>query len=170
MILAFGDSLTYSYGAPPEDSYPLVLQALTGHTVINSGIPGEVTAEGLERLPGELDKHEPDLLILLEGGNDILRSHDLSKTRANLAAMIELAQMQGVQVLLLGVPQKKIFSNTAPFYQELADEYQVVYEGDMLPDLLWDNRYKSDSIHFNSDGYRELAERIDDLLRAKNAL
>lgn len=170
VILAFGDSLTEGYGAPPGHSYPSVLTELTGMNIINAGISGEVTAEGLQRLPAALSKHQPQLVILMEGGNDILRGSDLQQTKYNLASMIELIHANGSEVVLIGVPQKKLFSNTAPLYQELADEYQLVYEGDILPELLWDNQYKSDSIHFNSAGYRQFSERIYALLKETNAL
>lgn len=74
VILAFGDSLTVGVGTQKQNSYPSVLARLTGTTVINAGVSGETTAEGLVRLSRLLDEHRPGLLILLEGGNDILRS------------------------------------------------------------------------------------------------
>lgn len=170
IIVAFGDSLTEGYGAAKGNSYPEVLAELTGLKVINSGISGEVTKQGLERLPDVLSKHKPQLVILMEGGNDILHGGDLGQAKQNLASMIELIQAYGSEVVLIGVPQKKLFSNTAPFYQQRADEYPLVYESDILPDLLWDNNYKSDSIHFNAAGYHKLAEHIHAVLIDNGAL
>ena len=67
VILAFGDSLTFGTGANSEHSYPAELARLTGLTVINAGIPGEVTAQGVRRLPALLDRYKPQLLLLCHG-------------------------------------------------------------------------------------------------------
>lgn len=73
VILAFGDSLTHGTGASIEQAYPQKLQAMLSRTVINAGVPGEISQTGLKRLPGLLKKYQPELLILCHGGNDILR-------------------------------------------------------------------------------------------------
>ncbi len=169
-ILAFGDSLTSGYGVDQADSYPSVLQSLSNRQVINAGISGETTNEGLRRLPEVLDTTSPGLLLLLEGGNDILRGLNLIQTRRNLAAMIELAEQRGIPVVLIGVPEKKLFSDTAPLYHELAEEYRLVFADDVVAHLLRDSRYKSDTIHFNATGYRKLAEHIHELLISAGAL
>jgi len=169
VILAFGDSLTAGKGTSRDNSYPSVLAQLSGRTVINAGISGELTDEGLARLPGMLDQHRPDLMILIEGGNDILQNRTRA-TKNNLAQMIELAQGRGIEVVLIGVPEKNLFSNSAPFYEELADEYALAYHDELISDLLRQPSYKSDSVHFNADGYREMAEGIYELLQDQGAL
>ena len=163
-ILAFGDSLTAGVGAPPGQSYPDVLAELTGLRVVNAGISGETTIGGRNRLPRVLDDTNPDLLILLQGGNDILRNQRPDGIKANLAAMIELAERQGVTVVLLGVPEKKLFSDSAPLYAELAADFDVIFDDDLLAGLLRSPSYKSDPIHLNARGYAKLAEEIHDLL------
>ncbi|NVJ65496.1 MAG: arylesterase [Gammaproteobacteria bacterium] len=170
VILAFGDSLTAGVGASEQDAYPQQLAKLVGHRVINAGISGETTAEGLVRLASVLDQHEPQLVILLEGGNDILRNQNLAQTKQNLAKMIEEIRSRNIQLVFLGVPEKNIFSDSADLYEELAQEYQLVFDGEIISDLIKKKRYKSDPIHFNALGYQKLAERIVEMLESNGAL
>ncbi|OOY33915.1 arylesterase [Solemya velum gill symbiont] len=169
-ILAFGDSLTVGKGADKKNSYPSVLAELSGLTVINAGVSGETTDGGVKRLPSELDHHSPDLLLLIEGGNDILRNRDQASIKANLGAMIQAAKRRGVQVVLFGIPKKSLFSESVPLYQELADEHQLVFDESLVVDLLHTPSLKADQIHLNKVGYRKMAESIYELLREKGAV
>ncbi|WP_371186191.1 GDSL-type esterase/lipase family protein [Thalassotalea maritima] len=169
-ILAFGDSLTAGYGVSKVHRYPSVLAELTGLEVINAGISGEVTEDGLKRLPTLLQQHRVQLMVLLQGGNDILRNKSLSKAQQNLAQMIEIAHQQNIDVVLIGVPEKKLFSSAAPFYEELAEQYDLVYDGEIIRELLTEPEMKSDSVHFNNQGYRQLALTVHQLLKDNGAL
>ncbi len=170
VILAFGDSLTVGVGTSHENSYPVVLAQLTGRNVISAGVSGEETTQGLARLPMVMDEVKPNLLLLLEGGNDILRNKNRHTTKQNLAAMIELAKARQVQVVLIGVPEKKLFSDVAPLYEELAEQYNLVLADDLLSSLLRKNQYKSDAVHLNQQGYRKMAESIHQLLVKHGAI
>ena len=117
-----------------------------------------------------MDDNAPQLVILIEGGNDILRNRNIAETRQNLAWMIATAQQQGVEVVLLGVPTKNLFADAAPLYNQLAVEYQLVYDDELLADLLRTPSYKSDVIHLNAKGYRAMAEAIHALLVEHGAL
>ena len=163
-VVAFGDSLTYGIGARKQTTYPEALSELTGMEVINEGISGETTSQGVKRFSSVLNRHSPELVILMEGGNDILRNQSQSRLKRNLATMIEEAQSLGIEVVLIGVPEKKLFSDSASLYTELADEYQLIFDGEVLSDLLRSAEYKSDSIHLNSAGYQKLAQRIHELM------
>ncbi|WP_306295294.1 GDSL-type esterase/lipase family protein [Shewanella algae] len=107
-LLAFGDSLTQGVGAKAGQDYPSRLAELCRCEVINAGISGEQSAAGLERLPALLDETKPDLLILLEGGNDILRGRSQVQLAQNIEAMLLEAKARQIPVVLLAVPQKSL--------------------------------------------------------------
>ena len=82
VILSFGDSLTYGFGAEYGFSYPDYLEKKIGLRVINEGINGELSSEGLLRLPLLLEQ-KPDLVILCHVGNDILNKISSLKININ---------------------------------------------------------------------------------------
>lgn len=170
VVLAFGDSLTYGTGAGETESYPVVLSRLIGRQVVAAGVPGEVTAGGLERLPDVLDEVQPRILLLCMGGNDMLRGAGHAAAEANLRAMIRLAKERGISVVLIAVPQPALFSGNAPFYEAIARDNGLPLEASVLKGLMYDNDYKSDPIHPNAKGYRKLAEAIAELLRDAGAV
>lgn len=166
VILAFGDSLTYGYGALPQESYPAILEQRLRRKVINAGIPGELSEEGLQRLPSLLQTYHPDILILCHGGNDLLRKKSPDLLRYNIERMILLARSQHTDVILIAVPQFGLLHlSPAPLYGQLAEEYRLPIESDILSDVLHDNRYKSDYIHPNAVGYEKMAEAVEKIVR-----
>ena len=105
VILAYGDSLTFGTGANSDtESYPAVLAQLTQRRVVNAGIPGEVSSEGLERLTSMLEQHQPDLVVLCHWGNDLIRRLDKRQLQNNLNQMIELIKQHNAQVVMIAVP------------------------------------------------------------------
>ena len=168
-VLAFGDSITYGTGAAENESYPSVLQGIISRTVINAGIPGETSAEGLRRLPSAIDEHRPALTILCLGGNDFLRKLDEGEAAKNLREMVRLAKGRGVDVVLIGVPRLGLSLTVPEFFEEIAGEFNIPYEGKILRSVLSKRNLKSDYIHPNAQGYRKMAEAIADLLRKSGA-
>jgi lysophospholipase L1-like esterase len=170
VILAFGDSLTFGTGAPRQQAYPAQLQTLVSRTVINAGIPGEISNFGLRRLPLLLQQHQPDLIIICHGGNDILRRLNLQQTRNNIQQMIDISHSYGAQVILVGVPNFGLFLSSADFYAELAEHNGLPIENSVLPEILQNNTWKSDQIHPNADGYGLMAARLAQLLKKSAAI
>ena len=170
VIVAFGDSLTYGTGAAESESYPAALEGLIGRKVMRAGVPGELTAGGLQRLPGVIEEYRPALVIVCLGGNDMLRKVDEGEIKANLREIIRTIRAGGISVVLVGVPRPALITSTAEFYAEIAKEFDVPYEGKIVADVLYQRELKSDTVHPNARGYRKMAEAIAELLRKAGAV
>jgi len=170
IILAFGASLTHGTGASEDKSYPAVLSQRLGLKVINAGVPGEITGQGVVRLPGLLKQYKPDLVLISHGGNDILRNVDAGTTEQNLRQMIHDVRASGAEVVLIAIPKPSLFASAAPFYETLSESLEVPVELDIVTSLQKSPKYKSDTIHFNVEGYALMAEAIETLLEQQGAL
>jgi len=170
VILAFGNSITAGNGAPPTQNYPSQLAEKLQRTVINAGVPGEVSANGLKRLPTLLDKHRPELLLLCHGGNDMIRKLGKDKLAMNLKAMIQEAINRDISVVLIGVPKPGIFLNSLDIYSQIAGEHNLPIESEIVPKVLSDNALKADLIHPNARGYAMMADAIYLLLQKNGAI
>ena len=170
VILAFGDSLTHGTGASSETAYPAVLASLTGRTVVNAGVPGDTTASALGRLPAVLAEHKPRLVLLCLGGNDMLRKHPEAETENNLRLLVQTIRASGAEVMLIAVPEPRLFGGAPDFYERVADDMDLPLEDDVFNEVLKDNRLKADPIHANAAGYRVVAERLAGFLQDAGAL
>jgi lysophospholipase L1-like esterase len=165
-IVAFGDSLTYGTGARESESYPAVLATLIGREVVRAGVPGEVTAQGVRRLPEVIEEFQPRLVIVCLGGNDMLRHVPQQETVANLEQILALIKESGAKAVLLATPQPSIagavFQHlSAPdFYRQVADAQQVPLIEDAIADVVSDPQLKVDPLHPNAAGHALLSERI----------
>lgn len=170
-IVAFGDSLTYGYGASSiNDSYPSKLQSLIGYTVINEGFSGDTARNGVRRIVDVVEENDPDLVIVGLGGNDMLRKQD-EHLEENLSKIVEYLMSRNIQVVILAEPQPSIAFlvkslNDAEVYETVAKKYNVPLIENVYSKYLSDYKYKSDAIHLNSDGYALVAEDIADELRS----
>ena len=101
VIVCFGDSLTAGFGLDPGQSFPDLLQKdldrrALKYRVVNLGVSGDTTQDGLARLSMVLAE-KPAIVLLELGANDGLRGSPLSITQTNLAQMIEALQGGGAR-------------------------------------------------------------------------
>ncbi len=174
-ILAFGDSLTFGYGASTADSYPVKLEELIDRKVINEGINGNTTEDGLRRIESVINEHNPSLIIIGLGGNDMLRKMPEDNIKQNLSMMIEIAKKENIQIVLLATPRPSGlglvgFLEDAKFYEEVAKNNSVPLIQNVYSKWLSKNEYKSDPIHLNAKGYQQVAEDIADFLKSSGAI
>ena len=107
VIAAFGDSLTEGFAVDPSHSYPAVLQRELdargyGYRVVNMGVSGDTTTDGLARLP-TVQALDPEIVILEFGANDGLRGLPVARARANLEQMIVGLRKSGAAVVMAGM-------------------------------------------------------------------
>ena len=165
-ILAFGDSLTYGFGANPNESYPDRLSILSGLKIINGGMNGDTSAEGLRRLPYLIEDKSIKLMILCFGGNDIIQKQSMSSLKQNLKTMIQMAKAKNIEVLLLSVPNFSLFGlSPLGLYEEVAEEENIPLLSGVLADILSQPSLKNDQIHPNALGYKKMAQSIYESLK-----
>lgn len=163
-VIAYGDSLVQGVGAStPEKNFVSLLSAQLGRPIINLGVSGNTTADGVQRL-SELDKYQPKVVMVLLSGNDRLRQIPQEQTLSNLSTIIENIQNRGAVVVLLGVRGDLFGNGHDDKLKVLAENHQAVYVPDVLDGLFGNNKYMADFVHPNDAGYAKIANRIYPLL------
>ena len=169
-IVVLGDSLTAGLGIPRDQAYPAVLERKLQEAeipleVINAGVSGDTTADGLRRASWALDG-DVRLLILALGANDGLRGLPPGQMKANLQNIIHRARQRAIPVLLVGMEAPPNYGEqyAAAFrqvFQDLARENKVTLVPFLLegvagiPDLNQD-----DGIHPTSAGSARIADHL----------
>lgn len=172
IVVMLGDSLTAGYQLPPDAALPEAIQQeldaqAVKATIINAGVSGDTTRGGLERYEWSVRGAKADILLIALGANDFLSGLEPETPKANLAALIEKAKVDGVDVGLIGVSvpnEEDVDTRVAQFaaiYPELASQYELRLFPNMLssvldrPDLVM-----PDGLHPTADGAKRMANDI----------
>jgi len=153
-IIAFGDSLVYGTGSTSGNDLFSLVGKETGVNVINKGVPGETTRDGLARFDSDVLNNDPKVVIILMGGNDYLQKVPQEETFTNLEMMIKKTQDTGAAVVLVGVRGGVFVDKFAAEYERLAKTYRTGYVPNILSQVLFNRSLMYDSIHPNDKGYR----------------
>jgi len=194
-FLAFGDSVTEGENGIEgpgfhvqfidlDHAYPTILQTLLrgdfptqNILVINEGLGGERASEGAARLPGVLNRHRPDSLLLLEGYNDLV--HDGQAAVEPIADAIRqdirIARDHGVQFVFVStitppgpgrrmLPRSAIEQANQRIAQVVAAEHAVLVDP-YQSFLGQEARLVSDGLHLTPEGNQLLAEKFFSVIR-----
>ncbi len=170
-VLVVGDSISAAFGLETSQGWVQLLQErLDAHApdykVVNASISGDTTAGGRSRLPGLLSEHDPDVVILELGGNDGLRGQSPVQLKQNLAAMTEMSQEAGAEVLILGMLMppnlgRRYTEAFAKVFPEVASEQDVP----LVPFLLEGvagvpSMMQGDQIHPTAEAQSKLLDNV----------
>lgn len=177
-ITAFGDSLVQGYGLPQGDGFvPQLEHWLQEHgaevEITNAGVSGDTSAGGAARIDWTL-ADDPDALIVLLGGNDLLRGLSAEEMRANLSKILSAAEQADTEVLLVGMrapnnygPDYRAAFNAV--YPDLAEEFGALLHPDAFAGIFErvggdpakaQEFMQDDDIHPNAEGVRENIEAL----------
>jgi acyl-CoA thioesterase-1 len=164
--------LTAGFGADPGNSYPDFLQKELDRAglqwqVINAGVSGDTTTDGVNRL-GEVLAHKPRIVIVEFGGNDGLRGLPVETTRANLDQMVATLQKSGAKVILAGMTLPPNYGpdyirTFEQIYRDLAAKYKLtripfLLEG--VATMATRNLMQRDGLHPTGPGNAVVAQTV----------
>jgi acyl-CoA thioesterase-1 len=168
-ILAYGDSLTEGFGVVNEDSYPEVLKrtlaenGYTNYQVVKYAKSGDTTTDGLAKFD-KAASFEPDIVLLLFGGNDFLQGKPAAEIFKNLDSLIVKFEERRTKVILLGL--ESFWNPLVPtppeyktLYKDLANKHGLILVPSFLKGVFLQSEYtKDDRLHPNEAGYKKIVE------------
>jgi acyl-CoA thioesterase I len=170
-VMVFGDSLSAAYGLAPSQGWPALLgkrleRSAPAWQVVNASVSGETTAGGLRRLPEDLKRHKPGVVVIALGANDALRGQPIAAARANLEQMIRLARDAKAIPVLVGlmIPPNYGIDYAGQFrdmYTEIAKRTGVPLVPFLLEGLA-ENRdmFQADQLHPTAEAQPRILENV----------
>ncbi|MBO4707806.1 MAG: hypothetical protein J5594_04555 [Elusimicrobiaceae bacterium] len=158
-IIAFGDSLTYGYGARENESYPTYLSQMLGREVINLGVSGDTSAMGLARV-NEIKKYEPYMVLIEFSANDLFRKIPREQTEKNLKEIVHQVQSIGAIAVLVDTGGAYPMETYTKIQKQIAKEDNTLFVPGIMNGIYDKKSLKSDQIHPNDKGYKIVAERV----------
>lgn len=170
VIVALGDSLTAGYQLPPSGAFPVQLEkALRARganvKVINAGVSGDTSADGLARLDWALPDNA-DAVILELGANDALRGNPVSAAKQSLNAIMDKLQARKLPVLIAGMEAPRNWGGDYQIafhqiYPDMAAKYDALLYPFFLDGVAMDRSLSlPDGLHPSVKGVERVVERI----------
>jgi len=176
-VLVLGDSLAAGLGVDPAQAFPALLEnkiqaAGLAFTVVNAGVSGDTTADGLARLNWLL-RRKIDVLIVELGGNDGLRGLPPATTESNLQAIIDQAREKypRIQFVIAGMKMPPNMGQDydrafAKIFPDIAKKNHAALIPFLLEGVGGDPHLNQpDGIHPTPDGHKIVADNVWKVLR-----
>jgi acyl-CoA thioesterase-1 len=170
-LMVFGDSLSAAYNLPVEKGWVHLVESKIRDAgldwkVVNASVSGETTAGGLRRLPVDLKRHKPDLVLIELGANDALRGQPVAGIRSNLVEMIKLARKARAEPVIVGlmIPPNYGIDYAAEF-QRLYPALATAQKAPLVPFLLGGiadqpEMFQADQLHPTAEGEVRVADTV----------
>lgn len=159
-IICFGDSITFGYGVNPGEDYPTNLAKLAKRPVINAGVDGDISAQGLQRIKRDVLDQDPYLVLIEFTGNDFLKKVPMHATIDNIREMIRQIQKQGAMTAIVDISAGVFLLDYRIQLANLARETESIFVPATLSGIITNPSMKSDFMHPNADGYKIVAKRV----------
>jgi len=159
-IICFGDSITFGYGANAGEDFPTQLGKLMHMPIINAGVSGDTSTEGLARLDQDVLEKNPRLVLIEFGGNDFIKNVPMEETIKNTEEMIDRIQARGSMVALVDISAGMFMGAYRGVFAKIAVKKKAIFIPSLLDKIITNPSMKSDFLHPNAAGYKEIARRI----------
>lgn len=163
-VVAFGDSLTAGIGATDSEAGfvpELALRtACSVSSIINAGKSGDTTGDALKRLESDVLIHDPKIVVIMLGGNNIFRRVSDATTYTELRAIVDRIHDNGSMVVLVGLQGGNYATRLVPLYERISRETGCAYVPNILHGIIGTTRLMSDLVHPDNGGYGIMARRV----------
>ncbi|MCD8350317.1 MAG: GDSL-type esterase/lipase family protein [Planctomycetaceae bacterium] len=103
-IMCLGDSLTFGTGVTRPNAWTTLVHKQTGCELVNRGVPGDTTGGMLARFVNEIERHRPNMVVVMGGSNDIFSSGDDKAARANITALAHQTSARAMTPVVCAPP------------------------------------------------------------------
>jgi acyl-CoA thioesterase I len=162
-LVCVGDSLTAAAGIDQRLAYPALLQQQLSIPAINAGLNGDNSAGLAKRLNKDVISRNPEGVIMLIGGNDLLGRLPLDQLEANLDNILSQLKGADIPVLMIQQPGGIISGKFGKVYVRVAKKHSIT----LVPDSLLKSFYANgatylqpDKVHWTAEAHKELTELL----------
>ncbi len=157
-LVCFGDSLTKGTGSENGETYPYFLQKLTNLTVVNAGVHGDTSQQGLDRID-DIFQFKPFMVLVEFGANDFFKKIPIETTKQNIEKIIDKIQATGAVAVILCTEDNQLPELHKALVEIAKDKRAPLIPG-ILNEIWPDRALFADQLHPNSQGYKLVAEKV----------